>query len=361
VSPRPSSDSLPAPIPALSNAAATTLKRDSVSPDRITEMGHSYRACRTLLSAVELGVFTALAEGSLDRDTLSERIGINARGARDFFDALVALDMLVRDNAGRYANSAETDRYLDRNKLTYVGGAFESVIARLYMDWGSLTAALRTGKPQTHLSMVTKFSGLYADETLREAFANTMTARTRPVAQALAMRFPWTKHHTLIDIGGAQGCLPVEIARVHRHLSGGAFDLPPLQSLFDRFVQAHGLANRLSFYPGDFFEGPLPSAEVLVLGRVLHNWDLATKQMLLRKAYDALPAGGVLIVYEQLIDDERRTHTDGLLASLQMLLSSPGGFNFTKADCIGWMRETGFRNIRVEPLAAGQSMVVGIK
>jgi O-methyltransferase domain/Dimerisation domain len=341
--------------------AASVVNRGSIMPNRILDLGHSYRACRTLLSAIELNVFTILAERPLDRDTLGERVGIHTRGARDFFDSLVALRMLLRDKAGRYSNSAETDLYLDRNKPTYVGGAFENVITRIYLDWGSLTDALRTGKPQTRLSMVTKFTELYADQNLREAFTNTMTTRTRPVAKALAKKFPWREHNTLIDIGGAQGCLPLEIVKVHPHISGGAFDLPQLQASFDEFVKAHGLAARLRFYPGDFFEASLPCADVLVLGRVLHNWDLAIKRMLLKKAYDALPPNGALIIYEQFIDDERCKNTDALLASLQMLLSGPGGFNFTSTDCIGWMQETGFRDIRLEALTADQSMVIGLK
>lgn len=226
---------------------------------------------------------------------------------------------------------------------------------------GSLTAALRTGEPQSDLSMVTNFSGLYADEALRDGFVSTMTARTRPVAQALATKFPWASYATLIDIGGAQGCLPVEIAQRYTNITGGGFDLPPLQPLFERYVEEHGLSNRLCFYPGDFFNGPLPSADVLVLGRVLHNWDLETKKMLLNKAHDALPPGGALIVYERLIDDERRVNVAGLLSSLQMLLASNGGFDFSGSDCIGWMREVGFRDIRLERLTEDQSMVSGLK
>lgn len=339
----------------------TAMRHEDATPDRILELGHAFRASKTLLSAVELGVFTALASGPLDLKTLSMRVGLDPRGARDFLDALLALGMLVRHKDGRYANSAETDLYLDRNKPTYVGNVLESAITRNYGVWGSLTTALRTGKPQSNLSMVSNFSGLYADEALREAFVNTMTARTRPVAQALATKFPWASYGTVIDIGGAQGCLPVEIAQGHPHIVGGAFDLPFLQPLFDRYVQEHALSNRMRFYPGDFFNGPLPTASVLVLGRVLHNWDLATKRMLLKKAHDALPPAGALIVYERLIDDERRVNAAGLLSSLQMLLASNGGFDFTGADCIGWMRETGFREIRVEPLTLDQSMVVGIK
>src|SRR3954463_6400614 len=185
----------------------------AITPDRILELGQAFRGAKVLLSAVELNVFTALAGGPLNLEILTARVGLDARGARDFLDALVTLGMLARQADGSYANSAETDLYLDRNKTTYVGGVLESSITRSYTVWGSLTPALRTGQPQNDLSMVTNFSALYADEALREAFVNTMTARTRPVAKALAHRLSWANHSTLIDIGGAQGCLPVEIAQ----------------------------------------------------------------------------------------------------------------------------------------------------
>jgi hypothetical protein len=337
------------------------MKLDIVTSDRILGLGHVFRACKTLLSAVELGVFTTLADGALDREALSERTGINARGARDFLDALLALGMLTRDQDGRYANSADADLYLDRNKPTYVGSLLERINARDYGLWSSLTAALRTGKPQDDKGAAGNFGPLYADETSREQFARGMTVRTRPVASALAIKFPWTDYNTQIDIGTAQGCLPVQIAQAHPHMSGGGFDRPPLMSSFETYVRQYGLSNRLRFYPGDFFREPLPAADVLILGRVLHNWDLATKKMLLKKAFDVLPPSGALIVYERLIDDERRVNATALLSSLQMLLGSTGGFDFAGADCASWMREIGFRDIRVEPLTAEQSMVFGVK
>ncbi len=336
------------------------MKSDSVTPDAILELGQAFRSSKTLLSAVELGIFTVLAEGPLDLATLMERAGLHERGARDFLDALVALGMLGRDADGHYANTVDTDLYLDRNKPTYIGGLLETFIRHFSM-WDSLTTALRTGQPQSHVSAVNNFGPLYADKTSREAFVSGMTVRTRQVAQAIAAKFPWPNYNTLIDIGTAEGCLPVIIAQSHPHMTGGGFDLPVLTSSFDSFVRKHGLSERLRFYPGDFFNGSLPTADVLVMGRVLHNWDLPTKKMLLKKAHDALPAHGALIVYERLIDDERRVNTTGLLSSLQMLLASTGGFDFTGADCIGWMQESGFRDIRVESLTADQSMVSGIK
>jgi hypothetical protein len=333
----------------------------AVTPDRVVALGQAFRCAKVLHSAVELGVFTVLAGGPLDIESLRLRVGLGARGARDFLDALVALGLLIRSADGCYGNSDETDLYLDRNKPTYVGGGMESSSTRVYGVWASLTAALRTGQPQCDRSVAGNFGPLYADETSREAFVNTMTAHTRPVARTLADRFPWADYKTLIDVGGSQGCLPVEIALAHPHITGGVFDLPPLQPLFERLVTEHGVRNRLRFHPGDFFKDPFPAADVLVLGHVLHNWDLATKRFLLEKAYDALPPSGALIVYERLIDDERRFNVEGLLMSLHMLLVSPGGFDFTGADCVGWMREAGFRDIHVKPLTADQSMVVGRK
>jgi hypothetical protein len=230
-----------------------------------------------------------------------------------------------------------------------------------YGLWDSLTKALQTGRPQYDQSMVNNFGPVYADKRSRDLYVEGMAASVQAAAKALAIVFPWIDYRTFADIGTSRGCLPVTLALAHPHLHGTGFDLPALAPLFRVYVEQHALSSRLQFRPGDFFKDPLPAADVLIISRVLHNWDLPAKRMLLEKAYEALPPGGAIIVYERLIDDDRRVNVDGLLASLQMLLASPGGFDFTGADCVGWMRETGFRDMRVEPLTADQSMVVGRK
>jgi len=328
-------------------------------PNRILELGYAYREAKALLSAVELGVFTALAEGPLDLKSLTNLIGIEQRGARDFFDALVALDLLDRDERGRYACTPETALYLARGKPRYLGGDLE-FHAQLYAKWNFLTRALKTGKPQIGPTKGS-YQAVYADPGALDIFAKAMTAATLPAAMALAKKVAWSKYQTIMDIGSAQGCLLVQLAREHTHLTGGGFDLPPMRSTFDAYVEEHSLSEKLKFYPGDFLQDQLPSADVLVMGRVLHNWNFATKQMLLKKAYDALSAGGALIVYERLIDDARRFSASGLLDSLNMLIMTEGGFGFSGADCIGWMRETGFHDIQVQPLSSDHSMIIGTK
>jgi len=334
----------------------------TATPDRIMELGLGFWGSKTLLSAVELGIFTELAGGPLDAATLGDRLGLHPRGLPDFLDSLVALRTLERDDAGLYTNTPDSDAFLDRSKPAYIGGMLEMAGARLYPFWGSLTEALRTGRPQNEAkSGGNFFEALYADPVRLENFLSAMTGLSLGAARAIARQFPWGDYRTFIDVGGAQGGLPVQVALAHTHLTGGNFDLPSVAPVFERYVSRHGLSDRLSFYPGDFFNDPLPTADVLVMGHILHDWDMGEKRRLLRKAYEALPEGGALIVYEALIDDARRRNTLGLLMSLNMLIETPGGFDYTGADCQGWMREAGFRETRVEHLAGPDSMVVGLK
>jgi hypothetical protein len=327
------------------------------------QLGLGFWGSKTLLSAVELGLFTELAkESALDAKTLSERLMLHSRSARDFLDALVALGMLERDG-DRYANTAETDLFLDRAKPSYVGGILEMANERLYPFWGSLTEALRTGQLQNEAKGGGEnfFAAIYADPARLKGFLEAMSGISMGAAMAIANKFPWERYETFVDVGSAQGGLPVQVALAHEHLSGGGFDLPPVGPVFGEYVDSHNLGNRLRFYPGDFFEDPLPAADVLVMGHVLHDWDLEVKRMLLAKAYETLPEGGALIVYDAVIDDDRSENAFGLLMSLNMLIETPGGFDYTGADCTSWMREAGFRETRVEHLIGPDSMVVGIK
>jgi precorrin-6B methylase 2 len=331
------------------------------SPAAIFQLGSAFWGAKTLLSAVELGVFSALGDGPLDRDALAQRCGLHMRGAEDFLDALVALGMLEREG-DRYANTVDGALFLDRNRPTYVGGLLEMFNVRLYGFWGSLTEALKTGQPQNEARHDENFfAALYADPQRLEGFLSAMTGVSAGAAQAIARQFPWGQYQTFADLGCAQGGVPVQLAMAHPHLRGVGFDLPAVESSYMRYVEQHGLAQRLCFQAGDFFRDALPRVDVLVMGHILHDWDLAQKRQLITKAHEALPAGGALLVYESIIDDERRHNAFGLLMSLNMLIETPGGFDFTAAQCRGWMAEAGFRETRVEHLLGPDSMVVGIK
>jgi SAM-dependent methyltransferase len=346
---------------AMSALAPAGTASAAITPERILNFGLGFCGPKALLSAVEMGLFTELARGPLDAATLASRLSIHERGARDFFDLLVALGLLEREN-GRYSNTPEADVFLDRAKPGYVGGLLEMANTRLYPLWISLSEALRTGKPQNEAAHSSDtFAELYDDPARLRQFLGAMTGLSLPAAKAMAAQFPWGECKTFADIGCAQGALPVEVALAQNHVTSIGFDLPQVEPIFSEYAGRFGLNGRVRFAPGNFLEDELPKADVLAMGHILHDWDLETKRMLIAKAHRALPKGGALIVYECMIDDERRERVSGLTMSLNMLLETPGGFDFTGADCSAWMREAGFQHTTVAHLAGPEHMVVGLK
>jgi precorrin-6B methylase 2 len=333
-----------------------------VTPEQIMQLGMGFWGSKTLLSAIELGVFSELAGGPASEQDLRKRLGLHERSSRDFLDALVALGMLERGGDG-YRNTPATDLFLDRAKPSYVGGMLEMANDRLYGFWGSLTEALQTGELQNEAKGGGEdlFSALYKDPERLRGFAAAMSAISTGTALAIAEKFPWDRYQTFCDIGAAQGAVPVHVAMRHPHLTGIGFDLPPLEPIFDDFVAGFGLQDRVRFQGGDFFADPLPKVDVLVMGHILHDWGMDEKRKLLRSAHEALPDGGALIVYEAIIDDERRENAFGLLMSLNMLIETQQGFDYTGADCCGWAAEIGFRESYVEPLIGPDSMIVAVK
>jgi O-methyltransferase domain/Dimerisation domain len=333
------------------------------TPDHILQTGFAFWASKTLLSAVELEIFSELARQPADLPALQGRLGLHPRSAGDFVDTLVALGFLMRDAQGIYRNTPSSDFYLDKQKPSYIGGMLEMCNHRLYRFWADLTEGLRTGQPQNEVKhgRPNLFETLYADPARLKDFLRAMTGLSRGANLAIARQFPWVKYKTVADAGTAQGDLITQIALANSHIEGIGFDLPVVGVIFEDYIAENGLKERVRFEAGSFFTDPLPKADVITMGHILHDWDLEEKRLLIRRAFEALPEGGAFIVYDALIDDERRTNAFGLMMSLNMLIETPGGFDYTGADCCAWMREAGFREVRVQHLVGPDSMVVGIR
>ena len=261
-------------------------------PDRILQMGLAFWAAKALLSAVEIELFTELARHPADLETLQGRLRLHPRSARDFLDALVSLKFLERRD-GRYYNTPSTDLFLDKRKPSYIGGILEMANRRLYPSWAALTTALRTGLPQneTKDGNPDAFVALYADPARLKEFLKAMTGVSHGANLAIARKFPWSKYRTVVDVGTAQGDLVTQVALANPHIEGTGFDLPEVGPIFEEYVEANGLSGRVKFSPGSFMEKPLPKADVIMMGHILHDWGLDTKRMLVRKAYEALPDG----------------------------------------------------------------------
>jgi hypothetical protein len=321
---------------------------------------------KTLLSAVELGLFTELGARAMTGSELRTALGLDPRADPDFFDALVALRFLERDGEGptaRYRNTAETATFLDRRSPQFIGGFLEMANARLYPFWGDLSEALKTGKAQNELkhSGTSMFAELYSDPARLEQFMSAMAGISAPNFRAFAEAFDFSRYGTLCDVGGATGQLAIIVAGRHAHMHCVTTDLPVVTPIAERHIAAAGLSDRVTAQSVDAFKEPLPHADVVTMGMILHDWNLEQKMQLIRAAYDALPDGGAFVVVENLIDDARRDNVFGLMMSLNMLIEFGDAFDFTGADFERWCREVGFRKVETIPLGGPASAGVAYK
>jgi predicted O-methyltransferase YrrM len=337
-----------------------------IDPSPILQTAFGFWNSKVLLTAVEFGVFTKLADRRLTGAALGAELGLHPRGISDFFDALVAMKFLERDGDGpaaTYFNTPAGALYLDRNSPRYVGGILEMLNARLFKFWHDLPEALRTGKPQNEVKHGQKgmFETLYEELPRLEQFMGAMTGLSRLNFEAFAAKFDFGPYKTLCDIGGATGLLSMEVAKRHPHLKCTSFDLPPVEPIAQRHIAAAGLSDRVATAAGDFFKDPLPKADVITMGMILHDWNLEKKRHLIRAAYDALPPGGAFVAIEALIDDARRENVFGLLMSLNMLIEFGDAFDYSGADFQGWCREAGFKRFEVIRLAGPSSAAIAYK
>jgi len=337
-----------------------------VDPSQIMQVGMGFWASKTLLSAVELELFTKLGGGAMTAQEMAQALGLHERAVPDFPDALVALQLLDREGDGHDAVYRNTDAgaaFLDKASPAYVGGMLEMANARLYPFWGDLSEALQTGKPQNEIKHTGKamFEGLYSDEGRLEQFMNAMAGISAGPFHALAETFDFSKYGTLCDVGGATGQLSIILANRHPHLKCTTFDLPVVEPIATRTIEAAGVSDRVEAVGGDFFVDSLPQADVITMGMILHDLNLERKKHLVKAAYDALPEGGAFIVIENIIDDARRENAFGLLMSLNMLIEFGDAFDFTGADLASWCKEAGFREVAVVPLAGPTSAGIAYK
>jgi predicted O-methyltransferase YrrM len=337
-----------------------------LDPGPILQTAFAFWSSKVLLTAVEFGVFTTLGQRRISGGELGAELGLHQRGISDFLDALVAMQFLDRAGDGpsaKYFNTPVGALYLDSNSPRYIGGILIMLNARLFKFWHDLPEALRTGRPQNEVKHGQKgvFEELYEEFPRLEQFMGAMTGLSRINFEAFAAKFDFSNFRSLCDVGGATGLLCIEAAKKHPHLRCTSFDLPPVEPIAQRHIAEAGLSDRISTAHGDFFKDPLPKADVITMGMILHDWNLEKKKHLIRAAYSALPPGGALVAIEALIDDGRRENIFGLLMSLNMLIEFGDAFDYSGADFRGWCSEMGFKRFDVIHLAGPSSAAIAYK
>jgi O-methyltransferase domain/Dimerisation domain len=338
------------------------------SPATIMQIGSGFWASKVLLSAVNFELFTKLTDNkSMTASQIKNDLGLKCtdRNVYDFLDTLTGFGFLNREGileTAKYSNGTDTDIFLDKNKPTYMGGILEMMNERLYGFWGNLEEGLKTGQMQNEAKNGENlFEAIYADPERLKIFAHGMTGIQMGGFIAFANAFDFSKYKTMTDVGGSAGMLSLMVAKHQTHITCTTFDLPVIEPIAKETIEQFQMTDSVKAASGDFFNDPIPLADIVTMGNILHDWDEETKVMLMKKAYDALPTGGAFVVIENIIDDERKQNVFGMMMSLNMLIETGKGFDYTFADFNKWATEVGFKSTALLPLAGPTSAAIAYK
>ena len=322
-------------------------------------------ATKTLLSAVELKLFTKLSGQALTGAELAAQLSLHPRAIPEFPDTLLALGLLDREGDGpdaKYSNTPETAAFLDKASPHYLGGVLDMSNTRLYQFWGNLTEGLRSGQAQERSQAHRKVDvrGVVQrpkqTRTVHAGHERRLQGGLRRARREVRLQ---ALPNPPCDVGGATGQLALIIAGAHPHMRCTSFDLPIVETLAKATIEAAGATDRVTTASGDFLNEPLPKADIITMSLILHDWNHDRKLHLIQSAYDALPAGGALIIIEPLIDDARRTNAFGLLMSLNMLIEFGDAFGFTgRGIWQQWCHQVGFKHTEMLPLAGAATAAI---
>jgi hypothetical protein len=338
------------------------------NPSNIMQIGLGFWASKVLLTAVNAGLFTHLAKKPLSLKEIKALFNWNCmdRHASDFLDTLYALKFIIREGIGDtaiYSNTVDTDFFLDKQKPSYIGGILEMANNRLFRFWANLDDAMKTGKLQNEAANNGEnlFEAIYKSPEKTREFIHAMTGIQVSNFIAFASKFDFSNYKTLCDIGGSGAMLSVQVAMQNPHISCNSFDLPVVEPVALENITHFHLSDRIKTTVGDFFKDTFPKADVIVMGNILHDWSKERKIILIKKAYDALPEGGAFVAIENVIDNNRSQNVFGLTMSLNMLIETEEGFDYTLSDFEKWAKLAGFKTVDLIPLAGPSSAAIAYK
>jgi 8-O-methyltransferase len=305
------------------------------------DLATGFWRAKVLSIASEIGLFELLAGTPLPEEEIRRHVGLHPRGSHYFLEALTVMGLLERQG-GRYGNTPLAQTYLVPGQPHYFGGFIRLNDRTLNPSWNDLADTLRTGEPRNKM---------HGDPVMHlsldnEGWDNLWGAfdQFNEVVGEVLVKLDWSGCSSFLDVGGSRGNLAAKLVQSHPHLKAAVFDLPYNRPTFDRHMGRLGTAGLVEFKAGDFLKDSLPQADIMIMGHALHNWETAQQRMLLGKVYQALPPGGVLHLYDQMIDEEN-PELFSLLLSLNGLVRTYSGGEYMISEAHGWLRDAGFDKI----------------
>ncbi|RFS45643.1 methyltransferase [Micromonospora craniellae] len=341
------------------------MEGNTMNPGPLMEMIVGFWASKALAAAVDLDVFTHLsASGGATVEDASRDLKMEPRPAELLLTACASVGLLTKAG-GRYHNSALAEEYLVRNKLQYIGDFVRFMDQREYPAWMRLTDALRTNRPATWDPDSRNNAYDVEDPQLAEEFHAAMYSLSASSGTALAGAYDFSGVNRILDVGGGTGVYDIVLCRAYPNLAATVYDLPVVSALAERQIARMGLTDRIDVVPGSFLvDEDLPSGhDAALLAGVLHNWDPRTCKEIVRKVFRALEPGGAVLVSELFVNDEKTGPAPAALMSLNMLVETEGGQNYSLGEVTAWLTEAGFADVHLVEFDAGgaSGVLVGTK
>ena len=348
------------------STALADLKQDphsAITPIPLMQLATAFWGFKTLATAIDMDLFTRFSTSPMSPQELAQWFRIEERPAEMLLTGCAGLGLLCKQN-GRYCNTPLAEKFLVRAGRYYFGGFVSMLNRRLYSGWDKLPEALSTNRPTTWDP--DKQSSLFegADPAMMQTFWQAMHSLSTFTARALGEAVDFNAFRKLLDVGGGSGAFDIELCLRYPNLSATVYDLPFVTEIAKGKVAEAGLADRITTRSGDFFADPkYPPHDVILLSMIMHDWSEQEDRAILRKCYEALPPGGVVLISELLVNDEKTGPAPAALMSLNMLIETVGGRNYTPAEYRAWLEDIGFRKVQVVwfEAAGANGVVIGYK
>ena len=315
------------------------------SPAPLMKLALAYRSSAVLFAALDVDVFTRLAAGPQSAEGLATEIGAHPPALRLLLDACLAEGLLTAEGE-RYANTPLAAAFLSRGGPAYSASGFKYA-QNLYEPWGRLTHLVREGRPPMPPTEI-----LGDDPAKTRAFVLAMHERARGIGSVLPHLVNLAGRRRLLDVGGGPGTYSAELVQQTPGLHSTVLDVPGVLAVTRELIDQSGVADRIELMPGDYLRTPFGSGfDVVLMSGMMHRETPDSCRLLLRKAFDALEPGGLLIVSDVFFeDDSKRTPPFAVYFALNMMITSDEGSAHAKTEMARWMAEIGFGGVETRDL-----------
>jgi SAM-dependent methyltransferase len=322
-----------------------------VTREQIRDTAYAFQESRILLTAHELGLFTALGDGRHTSSGLAALLGTDPRATDRLMNALCAMGFLEKKD-GRFSNSPAARQSLVRDSPGYLGGLMHTV--HLWDTWTTLTEAVRRGT-----SVRPRDVNERGDEWL-SAFIAAMHDRAVRQSPAVAAQIDLSNVTRVLDVGGGSGAYAMAFVRAKAAISATVFDLPNVLPLTRSYIEHEGLSHRVNTVPGDYLNDDLGNDfDLVFLSAIIHSNSPAENAELILRCARALRKGGSVVVQDFIMDEERVSPLHGAFFALNMLVGTESGDTYTEAEVSGWMTRAGLSGVSRQGTPFGTSQIVG--